>query len=83
MGEVIEGGAGRSVSIAEGGGGGGGGGEGTLGFKLLAGGGGGGGKQSLAALETVGKVGTEGGGTAKPRLELHSTRRKQMFGHCE
>lgn len=66
VGEVREGGGGRPASMEEGGGGGGG--AGTLGSKVAVGGGGGG-RLSLVELETVCKVGTEGGGTAMPRLD--------------
>lgn len=52
-------------------GGGGGGGEGIVGSKLAVGGGGGG-WLTLVGLETVCKVGTEGGGTAMPRLDLYT-----------
>lgn len=74
VGEVKEGGGGRPVSMEEGGGGGGGG-AGILGSKSA--GGGGGGRVSAVGLEVVCKVGTDGGGTAMPRLDLHRQDRKK------
>lgn len=62
VGEIMEGGARKPEST---GGGGGGGGD-TL---RLSEGGGGGAWLSQVEFGTVGKVGTEGGGTAMPRLE--------------
>lgn len=76
VGVVKEGGGGRPVSMEEGGGGGGGEKAGILGSTSSAGGGGGGGRLSLVGLETVCKVGTDGGGTAMPRLDLQ-TRQKE------
>lgn len=66
MGEVMDGGGGgRLVSTEEAGGGGGGG--GILGSRSA---GGGGGSWLLSVgLETDCKVGTDGGGTAMPRLD--------------
>lgn len=64
VGEVKEGGGGRPASMEEGGGGGA--------ETRSALGGGGGGRPSLVGLVTVCRVGTDGGGTAMPRLDLYT-----------
>lgn len=77
VGDVKEGGRGNPVSVAGGGGGGGGGGGAVLlGSEVPAGGGG-----ALVSLElaTVCREGTEGGGTAMPRLLLHSGQGGKRF----
>lgn len=73
VGEVKEVVRGNPVSVA--GGGGGGGGAVVLGSKKPAGGGGGG----VTVSATVCKMGTEGGGTAMPRLDLHSGQGEKTF----
>lgn len=74
VGDIKEGGGGNPVSVA--GGGGGGGGAVLLGSEVPAGGG-----EALVSLElaTVCRGGTEGGGTAMPRLLLHSGQGGKQF----